>query len=359
MPEEEKTEDATPRHRDRAREKGDVPKSREINSAIGLLLGLLTLKFFGAFIMGGLQDVSKSTFTQLNEMHVDPLTVHTYFMKVMGQVGILVSPIFVVMIVISILTNYFQVGALFTTQIFEPNFEKLNPFTGLKQLFSGRGFVETVKALLKILIIGVVAVVTIRQDVLYFQAVGSKGMWELFSYTASLSYKIGIRVALASILLGILDVFYQRWSYARKLRMTKQEVKEERRQAELAPEVKRVIQEQQIAAARQRMLKEVPEADVVITNPMHIAVALKYDRVLSDSPIVVAKGADLIAEKIKEVALEYDVPIIEDKPLAWALYENVELDETIPAELYKSVAQILARVYRIKDQYPNMDEQPN
>ncbi|MCZ6679162.1 MAG: flagellar biosynthesis protein FlhB [Candidatus Poribacteria bacterium] len=355
MPEDEKTEEPSQRQIQRAREKGDVPKSREINSAIGLLLGLFTLKFFGPFIMEGLQDIGRSTFTHLNEIQLDPATLHAYFIRVMVQVGIILSPIFVVMVSVSILTNFLQVGPLFATKALGFNFDKLNPLSGLRRLFSKNGLIETVKALLKIIMIGAIAVITIRSDLIYFQALGSKGIGEIFQYTASLSYKIGIRVALASLLLGILDLFYQRWSYTQKLRMSKQEVKEEHRESELSPEVKRVIREQQLSAAQRRMMADVPEADIVITNPTHIAVALKYDRAATDSPIVVAKGADFIAEKIKEIAREHDIPIVEDKSLAWALYENVELGETIPVELYKSVAEVLARIYRIKGKSQNAE----
>ena len=335
----------------KAREKGDVPRSRELNAAIGLLLGLLTLKFFGTFIAEGLQDLSRSTLTQLNHISVDPLTLNAYFAKLVLQVSLITAPIFVVMVAVSILVNVLQVGPLLSTEALGFNFEKLNPLNGLKLIFSMHGLVETAKALLKFLIVGSIAFLTIWNDLIYFQSLGSKGIRQIFNYGASLSFKIGMRVALALVLLGILDLLYQRWSHAQKLKMTRQEVKEERKESEVAPEVKRVIQARQLSAAQRRMMKEVPKADVVITNPTHIAVALTYDHAVADSPIVVAKGAGFIAEKIKEVAREHDVPIIEDKPVARTLYENVELGEMIPVELYQTVAQLLARVYRMRGKY--------
>ena len=347
MPDEEKTEEASQRRIEKSREKGDVAKSRELPSAIGLLLGLLTLKFFGSFIVNGMQDIARSTLTQLNDISIDPLTVQTYFIKLLRQIGLLVSPIFAVMLLTGVLINYLQVGPLLSAQALSIDFTKLDPIKGFKQLFSKQGVIETVKALLKLIIIGSIGISTVWSDSVYFQSLGSKGIVHMLNYAASMSFKIGIRIAFALLLLGILDLFYQRWNYAQKLRMTKHEAKEERKESELAPEVKRVLQERQLSAAQKRMMTNVPEADVVITNPKHIAVALVYDRALSESPVVVAKGADFIAEKIKEIAREHDVPIIEDKPLAWALYDNVELDETIPGDLYQAVAQVLARVYQM------------
>lgn len=347
MPDEEKTEEASQRRIEKSREKGDVAKSRELPSAIGLLLGLLTLKFFGSFIVNGMQDIARSTLTQLNDISIDPLTVQTYFIKLMRQIGLLVSPIFAAMLLTGVLINYLQVGPLLSAQALSIDFTKLDPIKGFKRLFSRQGVIETVKALLKLIIIGSIGISTVWSDSVYFQSLGSKDIAQMLNYAASMSFKIGIRIAFALLLLGILDLFYQRWNYAQKLRMTKHEAKEEKKESELAPEVKRVLQERQLSAAQKRMMANVPEADVVITNPKHIAVALVYDRALSESPVVVAKGADFIAEKIKEIAREHDVPIIEDKPLAWALYDNVELDETIPGELYQTVAQVLARVYQM------------
>ena len=278
-----------------------MPKSREMTSAVGLLLGLLTLKFFGPFIVGNLQNIGKLTLTHLNGIQLDPVTLHAHFIRLMMQIGVTVFPIFAVMMVAGGLVNYLQIGPLFSFEPLTPKFEKLSPLRGLKQIFSKNGLVETVKAFLKIIFIGFIAVVTIRQDLPYFQTLGSKAVPEIFGTAASLCYKIGIRVAMASLLLGILDIFYQRWSYAEKLKMTKQEVKEERRESEIAPEVKRLLQERQLSATQRRMMKEVPDADVVITNPTHITVALKYDRAVSEGPMVVAKGADYIAKKIVEI----------------------------------------------------------
>ena len=174
-------------------------------------------------------------------------------------------------------------------------------------------------------------------------------MPELLTYLSGLTYKVGFRVALSLLLLSVIDFFYQRWSYAEKLKMSHQEVKEEQKETESSQEVRSLIRQRQMAAARQRMMQDVPEADVVITNPTHIAVAIVYDLEKSQSPIVTAKGAGTIAERIKGIAFEHNVPVVEDKPIAWALYE-IELGESIPYELFQPVAEILARIYRTRDQ---------
>ena len=349
MPEEEKTEEASQRRIDQARERGDVPKSRELNSAIALLLGLLTLRFFAQFSLGGLKDISVYTLTELNYISPDPQTLQVGFMNLLLRIMLIISPILIVTAVTGILTNFLQVGALFSFEALSFKFEKLNPISGLQQLFSRNSLVETLKAILKFTIIGVVVVLTIIQEALGFQTAGSKSMPELLTYLGGLTYKVGFRVALSLLLLSVIDFFYQRWSYAEKLKMSHQEVKEEQKETESSQEVRSLIRQRQMAAARQRMMQDVPEADVVITNPTHIAVAIVYDLEQSQNPIVTAKGAGKIAERIKEIAFEHNVPVVEDKPIAWALYE-IELGDSISYELFQPVAEILARIYRTRDQ---------
>ncbi len=348
MPEEEKTEEASGRRIDQARERGDVPKSRELNSAIALLLGLLTLRFFAQFSLGGLKDISVYTLTHLNYISPNPQTLQVGFVNLLLRIMLIISPILIVMAVTGILTNLLQVGPLFSLEALAFKFEKLNPLSGLQQLFSRSGLVETLKAMLKFTIIGVVVVLTIMQEAPNFQTAGSKSMSELISYLGGLTYKIGFRVALLLLLLSVMDFFYQRWSYAEKLKMSHQEVKEEQKDTEASGEVRSLIRQRQMTAARQRMMQDIPEADVVITNPTHIAIAIVYDLERSKSPIVAAKGAGKIAERIKAIAFEHNVPVVEDKPIAWALYE-IELGESIPYELFQPVAEILARIYRTRN----------
>ena len=348
MPEDEKTEDASQRRIDQAREKGDVPKSRELNSAIALLLGLLTLRFFAQFSLGGLKDISVYAFSQLNYISPDPQTLQAGFVQVVLRMLLIVAPILMAMAVTGILTNFLQVGALFSLEALSFQFNKLNPLSGLKQIFSRNGLVETLKAILKFTIIGVVVVITIMQEAPSFQTAGSKSTDELLIYLGSLTYKVGFRVALSLLFLSIIDFFYQRWSYAQKLKMSHQEVKEEQKESEVSQEVRSLIRQRQMNASRQRMMKDVPEADVVITNPTHIAIAVVYDQDRSQSPLVVAKGAGKIARRIKEIAFENEVPVVEDKPLAWALYE-IELGESIPHDLFQPVAEVLARIYQARN----------
>jgi len=349
----ERTEEASQQRIEKARREGDVPKSREFNSAIALLLGLLAMWVFGSFTLTSLKNLNIVTIKQLNNFQAEPSIIQFFLGDLFTRFALIISPFLLATAAAGILTNYLQVGPLFSFEVLAFRPEKLNPFTGIKRLFSRNALVETIKAILKLIAVTGIVYVTVQGDLVYFQAIGSKGVSGILNYIAGLSFNVAFRVALFLLLLGILDLFYQRWSYSEKLKMTLQEVKDETKQTEGSPEIKRIIQERQLTMTQRRMMDEIPEADVIITNPRHIAVAIKYDREVSPSPAVVAKGADLIAKRIREIAEENEIPIIEDKPVAWALFE-LELGDVIPMELYKPVAQILARVYSMKKSFSNV-----
>jgi flagellar biosynthetic protein FlhB len=253
---------------------------------------------------------------------------------------------------VAILSNYVQVGFPFSWESVHPDLGKLNPLKGLSRLFSKQSGVELVKALFKCLIIGGVAFSTIRNELLPILTLLDQPVDSIFGYAARTCFWLFFKTALVIFALAALDYIFQRWSFEKSLRMTKQEIKEEFKQTEGDPLIKSRIRSIQRDMARKRMMAEVPKADVIITNPSHLAVALYYKVHEMKAPKVLAKGAGLIAEKIKEIGKAHKIPIMENKPLAQVLYKTIGLGETIPSALYQAVAEILAYVYRIRTKNP-------
>jgi flagellar biosynthetic protein FlhB len=247
--------------------------------------------------------------------------------------------------------NIGQIGFEIHGEPLRPKLAKLNPISGVKRLFSLKALVDLAKSIIKILIIGGIAYGFIKSQMEGFPPLMQQGVGQILLFIAQAAFKILFLVCLALILLAFLDFIYQRWQHEEDLKMTKQEVKDERKQVEGDPKVKGRIRKAQLEMAARRMMEAVPEADVVITNPSHLAVALKFEASQMHAPTVIAKGAGHIAERIKEVARNHQVPIVEDKPLAQTLFKMVEIGEFIPEELYRAVAEILAYVYRIKGMY--------
>jgi flagellar biosynthetic protein FlhB len=241
-----------------------------------------------------------------------------------------------------------QVGFHITTKVLLPKANRISPASGLKRLFSANGLVESLKSLGKILLVGWIAYTTIRPEIPLFPLLCNRPLMGALSYSAFIAFKLVIRVWVALVLLAFLDYLFQRWNFERELRMTKQEVKEEAKETEGDPHVKARVRSVQMNMARRRMMQEVLSADVVITNPDHVAVALRYDRQNEMAPLVVAKGAGALCERIKQIAREHSVPVVEKPPLARLLYKQVELGREIPIEVYRVVAEILSYVYRLK-----------
>jgi flagellar biosynthetic protein FlhB len=247
-----------------------------------------------------------------------------------------------------LVANVAQIGLEFHGQGLAPKFSKLNPLAGLKRIFSLRGLVELAKSLLKIAFVGLIAWSVMSGYISKFPSLVRLDLGEIWLFTHSAAFRIILYVSLALMVLAALDYIYQRWQYEESLKMTKQEVKDERKQSEGDPQVKSRIRALQRQTAYQRMLAEVPKSDVVITNPTHLAVALRFDSSAMIAPQVTAKGADYIAERIREVAIENGVPIVENKSLAQALYRMAEIGDYVPVDLYRAVAEVLAYVYRLK-----------
>jgi flagellar biosynthetic protein FlhB len=259
------------------------------------------------------------------------------------------APIAGGIMLMGVVANVVQVGFLFTLKPLMPKLEKINPVSGFSRFFSMRSIVETLKNIVKLVLIICVAYITLKKEFLTMLTLADASVLSIWAYVLAVSYKVILRIALAMVIIAILDYAYQRFEHEKQLKMTHQEVKEERKQLEGDPQVKARIRSLQREMARRRMMEQVPKATVVVTNPTHLAIALRYEPKENDAPVVVAKGKDLIAQKIKKLAQENDVPVVEDKPLARSMYDKVEVGFPIPVEFFTAVAEIMAYVYRLKN----------
>lgn len=348
----DRTEKATPKRRQEARRKGQVAQSREIPSAAILLASLAVFLFGGADMFDRMARFMGAVFQNLNAYRFDDIaSTHLFLTQTFGVIGGILMPLLIVVFAIGIMANVVQFGFLITGEAMTPKFSKLNPLSGLKRLVSLKSWVELAKSLLKILFVGTIAYLLVRGELKTLPGMMDWAVADTMRFLGRVSLKICFFVCLGLTLLGVVDYFYQRWEHEKSLKMTKQEVKDEHKQTEGDPKIKAKIRRLQLEMAQRRMMQAVPEADVVITNPTHLAVALKFDPEVMVAPCVVAKGAGHIAHQIKEIAAANDVPLVENKPLAQTLFKAVELGAAIPAELYKAVAEILAYVYRMKGMY--------
>ena len=343
----EKTEQPTGKRIAESRRKGQVANSREIPSVLILIGSLAVFAIAGSWMFSNLLNIVSILLKSSASITVTIPDVTRLGWQLFGQVILLLSPLFLVIMMCGIGGNVGQVGFLFTAEPLHPKFAKLNPLSGMKRFFSLRSIVELLKSLLKLAIIGWVAYLTLRKEMDAIPSLLQSELPDILAFTGAVALRIILFTTLVLILLASLDLFYQRWQHQKELRMTKQEVKDEQKQSEGDPAVKARIRSAQREMFRRRMMEAVPQATVVITNPTHLAVALRFE---SDyqAPVVVAKGAGYLAEKIRDIANAHNVPIVEQKPLAQALYKTVEIGHFIPAELYRAVAEVLAYVYRLK-----------
>lgn len=344
----DKTEPATPKRREEARKKGQLAHSREIPSALVLLAALGVMFFTGSQMFQDLSGLMRSVFQDVATLSLEEHSLILFLFQLLYQMLVILMPLMIVTMLAGIGANLLQVGFLFTAEPLKPKFSMLNPITGIKRLFSLRALAELAKSLLKIILVGGIAYLMLSNDVDQIPSLMHMGITDIVSFFARVSLRIGLFTCLAMIALAAFDYAFQRWQHEKSLRMTKQEVKDEVKQREGDPTVKSRIRSIQLEMARRRMMASVPEADVVITNPTSLAIALKYDAENMMAPKAVAKGAGFIAERIKEIARKHRVPVIEHKPLARALFKSVEIGGMIPTSLYQAVAEILAYVYRLK-----------
>jgi len=347
MPEElqERTEQATPRRREKARQKGEVPRSRELTSIVGTWMIFLYFVFSGTFLIAIMQHM-KEAFTRLNPefaagaiIAIVKEEIKWYLFQFLPIAGIFLFGVLIV--------HFVQTGFLFTGAPLVPDISKISPLKGIKRMFSLNALFETVKGVLKLLALGFVIYFVLKKDVNILPLLIDMDVKAIAGVSFQKIYQLVLACLIMLTVFAGIDFAYQRWQYERNLRMTKQEIKEEFKETEGSPMVRARIRSLQREIARRRMMQEVPKADVVITNPLHIAVCIKYDSKNMNAPQVVAKGANILAERIKEIARAAGVPIYENKPLARALYK-IPIGQEIPEALYKAVATILATVYKLK-----------
>ncbi len=347
-----RTEKATPRKRQEARKKGQVFQSREVASAVVLIAVFLGLRIFGGYIGNVIAGFYKSAFTEY--MQTESLFTIEMQSKLMTETFIVfikaMAPVFIIALAASMTAGLGQVGFLFTTETLGFKLDRINPLQGIKRVFSSHSVVELLKSIFKITVVVYIAYRYLQGEAVNAMNLAGREPGGIIAYIANVSLNVAIRICLALIILGLFDYGYQWWQYEKNLRMSKQEIKEEFKQLEGNPEIKSKIRQKQRQMSMRRMIQEVPKADVIITNPTHYAVALKYDPDESDAPVVIAKGQDFVALRIREVARQNNVEIVENRELARTLYETVEVGEAIPPELYQAVAEVLAFVYSIRNQ---------
>ncbi|MBI5345200.1 MAG: flagellar biosynthesis protein FlhB [Deltaproteobacteria bacterium] len=342
----ERTEQPTSRRREEARDEGRFAVSKELSSFFAILGGLAVLYSTGLWMAMGLVDVMKRSFGPMKgELTVEAAS--GLFQRLGFKFLVIILPALSIPL-IGALSYVIQNGFAFTGKPLSPDFTKLNPLSGFKRLFSLNSAAELVKSILKVSVLGYVVYINVAkewQTLPFLMDVDAAGA---ASYIASVSFRIMVRTVWVLALIAAIDYVYQRWQFEKGLRMTKEEVRREMKELEGDPMIKARIKSIQREYARKRMMQEVPKADVVVTNPTHLAVALRYDKEKAKAPLVVEKGAGLIAGKIREIAGRHGVPVVENKSLARTLFKHVEIGMEIPVTLYKAVAEILAYVYRLK-----------
>lgn len=349
----ERTEDPTPRRVQEAREEGNIAFSRELNAAAALLIGAWMLQILGRRMMTDMQSLLRGSLESLSGFSSPSIEVSGAWLRALAaaaarQVGptavLFVGSLLLVGVVVSVM----QTGLLFAKKKLGFDFKRVNPAQGLKRMFSVRGLAELIKSILKLVVIGWTAYGFIKSHLGELMSLTLMDFQAALAVWGNLAVSLATRVAGVYLLLAAADYGYQRWQHNKSLRMTKEEVKEEIKQREGDPHVRGRIRRERMRLAQSRMMAHVPEADVVITNPTHLAIAVKYSPEMMGAPVVLAKGADKLAERIIQTAREHHILVKQDIPLAHAIYNSVEINQEIPPELYLAVAELLAYVYRLE-----------
>ncbi|MEM8834125.1 MAG: flagellar biosynthesis protein FlhB [Pseudomonadota bacterium] len=344
----QKTEEPTPKKIEESRKRGQVALSREINNWVMLLAATLVVLGIGPYTLRGLKDHMQS---YIEKAHIMP-SAPGGFGFVLGDsffevIGVLMLPLIILMLA-AFLAPFIQIGPLFAPETIKPDIKKISPLQGFKRLFSMRSIMEFVKGILKIGIIGVVGVILLYPFYGSVEHMIGLPIAVMMDELHSLVLRLMMGILVVLLVVAIIDLIYQRFEHYKKMRMTKQELKDEYKQTEGDPHIRAKLRQLRQEKARARMMQAVPEADVVITNPTHYSLALKYDPDEMDAPLMVAKGVDDLAMRIREVAKENDVPLYENKPLARILYDTVEIDQMIPPEHYQAVAEVISYIFQFK-----------
>ncbi|MDY0274669.1 MAG: flagellar biosynthesis protein FlhB [Desulfomicrobium sp.] len=344
-----RTEKATPKRRDKARKEGNVPKSQELSKPVVMIFGLLILRIYLDTIHTEMKSLMRWFFQDGFSYQLTPASVYTLLQKCMASIALMVLPIMLVVAASAYVVTRLQVGKLWAPKVLKPKFKMFNVIAGLKRLFLSK---DTAVRLLKNIFMA--AAVAFGPYLVIKQAMGEvlplfyQAPEAIAAYVLRTCHTMFYYALVPLLLIGIADLLYTRWNYEEKLKMTKSEIKDERKQAEGDPVIKNKQRRKMFSVMMMRMMQDVPKADVIITNPTHLAIAIRYNALEAPAPIILAKGAGPVAERIKKIARENGVPIRENKPLARALYKIAEVGDSIPEEFYQAVAAILAQVYRIK-----------
>ncbi|MFV9567475.1 flagellar biosynthesis protein FlhB [Thermoanaerobacter mathranii] len=348
---EEKTEPATPKRRQDARKKGQVFQSREITSALVIVAGFLALNILAIPSLEKMMALTKYllyTYSGANDDVFNVVGIRNLFTYVLQQAISIIIPIILLIFVVSLVSTYLQVGFVFTTEPLAFKLERLNPVEGFKRIFSKRALVELAKSIAKVVVLFYIMYSFLASQYKGIPMLLDMSVQDILKYALNILLGITIRIGIVLIVLGALDYFFQWREYEVSLKMSKEDIKEEFKETEGNPQIKAEIRRKQRQVSMRRMMQDLKKADVVITNPTHLAVALMYDSNVNDAPVVIAKGQDMIALRIKEEAKKLNIPIVENKPLAQALYRSTEIGDMIPPELYQAVAEVLAYVYSLK-----------
>ncbi|HBT18578.1 MAG TPA: flagellar biosynthesis protein FlhB [Clostridiaceae bacterium] len=340
-----KTEEATPKRLRDSRKKGQVSKSGDLNSSVSFLLFSVLLGALGSYLLRNGRAFMQFALSSGVRTEITPANAGTYLTELMMQILLIFLPFGLLAVFIGILTNVVQVGFLFTFEPLKPDFKRLNPIQGFKNIFSKKAIFTLFKSLMKLLIVIYLGYQGFQKFLTPIMNLGGVGVEHLFDFFIGVVRSISINVAALMIILGIIDFVFEKRTYKKNLMMTKHEIKEEYKQMEGDPKIKAKRQQKQREMSMARTMQSVEASTVLITNPTHIAIALRYEQGKDDAPVVMAKGLDYKAMKMKERAKEHNVPIIENKPLARAMYYEVEPGSSVPVELYQAVAEVLALVF--------------
>ena len=346
----EKTEKATPKKKQKSRKEGQVAKSQEFGTAFAFLAVFSALRFAAGGIYSGLMRIFGYSFGMIGNVEAvfDPKYISRFVTYLFTQIIVMSMPVFAVAAAVGVLSSVAQTGFNVTMKPLKPKFTKLNPMQGFKRIFSVRSLLELMKSLVKFGVIVMVIYNSISSRVGTLLLLPEMDLFEAVSVIGEIVLNMGTTVGTWFIAIAVVDFAYTRWKHTKDLRMTKQEVKEEYKQAEGNPQIKGQIKNRMREVSMRRMMQAVPQADVIITNPTHYAAALRYDREKDSAPVLLAKGADYVARRIREIAAENKVQIVENKELARTIYASVDVGREIPPELYQAVAEILAFVYKLK-----------
>lgn len=346
---ESRSEPASPRRRIDARRRGQVARTAELGTALGLIAAFVVIAALSRFIAG--QAMAYTRWMIGERAAGEPLTEAVAYrlgVEAVWWAARIVGPVAGLVLLVGLLSQLVQIGFMATLDPLTPKLERINPLAGLKRIFSTRAIVELVKAMAKVAIVALISYQVIAANLAELLQLMQVGPAEALAAAGGITYRTGLWVAVVLLGIAVLDYGYQRWEFERSLRMSPRELRDEQRQTEGDPQLRQRIRQRQRQIAARRMMQAVPKADVVITNPTHLAIALRYDEKSMEAPQVVAKGAGHVAERIRSLAQSHGVPLVENPPLARALFETAELGQNVPRELYEGVAEVLAFVYHLK-----------